>query len=84
MTDTKTYNVRGMSLDGIMRLVEKEINERLEDGEEQFRIDMQDAGFPAEDVNECIESRRAEKIAWRKETLAEMRRLLRGGEHLNS
>ena len=84
MTETKRYNTRGMNIDEIMKLVEKEIDEMFEDKEEQFRIDLQDAAFPADDANECIESRRAEKIAWRKETLAEMRRLLRGGEHLNS
>jgi vancomycin resistance protein YoaR len=76
MTETKHYNVRGLNLDEIMRLVEKEIDSTLESKEEEFRIDMQDAGFPAADTDEYIEARRAEKIAWRRETLADMRRLL--------
>ena len=66
MTETKRYNTRGMNIDEIMKLVEKEIDELFEDKEEQFRIDLQDAAFPADDADECIESRRAEKIAWRK------------------
>jgi hypothetical protein len=76
MTETKRYNVRGMSIDEILTVVERDIDGLIDENEENFRIDMQDAGFPAEGVNECIERRRAEKIAWHKATLADMRRFL--------
>jgi hypothetical protein len=86
MTETKQrYNVRGMNIDEIMALVEKVINGLIDENEENFRIDMLDGGVLLEDANECIESRRAEKIAWCKATLADMRWFLeRGGEHLSS
>jgi hypothetical protein len=75
MTEIKQrYNVRGMNIDEIMALVEKVINELIDENEENFRIDI--GGLLLEDANECIESRRAEKIAWHKATLAGMRRFL--------
>lgn len=75
MTETKQrYNVRGMNIDEIMALVEKVINELIDENEENFRIDI--GGLLLEDAKECIESRRAEKIAWHKATLADMRRFL--------
>jgi hypothetical protein len=84
MTDVKRYNVRGMNIDQALALIGKEIDDIFEEKEEQFRIDTEDAGFPADEVNDLIESRRAEKSQWRKDALAEMRRLLSGGERLNS
>jgi hypothetical protein len=85
MTETKRYDVRGLNIDGIMALVAKVIDGLIDENEENFRIDMLDGSQQLEDANKCIESRRAEKNAWRKATLAEMRRLLeRDGEHLSS
>jgi hypothetical protein len=84
MTETKHYDVRGKSIDEIMALVEQAIDELIDENEELFRISMLDDGQLPGDADACIESRRAEKIAWRKATLAEMRRLLRRGETLNS
>jgi hypothetical protein len=84
MTETKRYDVRGMNINERMALVEKVINELIDENEENFRIDMLDGGLLLEDANACIASRRTEKIAWCKATLAEMRRLLSGGETLNS
>jgi hypothetical protein len=85
MTETQSYNVRGKTLDQIMVLVAKVIDGLIDENEENCRIDMLDGGVLLEDANKCIESRRAEKNAWRKATLAEMRRLLeRDGEHLSS
>jgi hypothetical protein len=81
---TKKINTRGMNIDQALALIGKEIDEVFEEKEEQFRIDTEDAGFSTDDVNELIESRRAEKLQWRKNALAEMRRLLSGGERLNS
>jgi hypothetical protein len=80
----KKLNMRGKNIDEALALIGKEIDEVFEEKEEQFRIDTQDAGYSAEDINDLIESRRAEKLQWRKDALAEMRRLLSGGEHLNS
>ena len=79
------YNTRGKNLDQIMALVADAIDELVDENEELFRISMMDGGVLLEDADACIESRRAEKIAWRAETLAEMRRLIEhGGETLNS
>ena len=80
----KRYTVRGMTLDEIMKLVAAAIDELVDENEELFRISMMDGGVPIEAADACIESRRAEKTAWRVATLSEMRRLLRGGVHLNS
>jgi hypothetical protein len=79
MIETKRYDVRGMSVDEIMALVEKDIDGLIDENEENFRIDMLDDGVLLEDANECIESRRDEKIAWRTATLADMRRFLEDG-----
>jgi hypothetical protein len=84
MTETKRYSVRGKNIDETMKLVAETIDDLIDENEELFRISMMDGGVPIEAADACVESRRAEKIAWRKETLAEMRRLLSGGEHLNS
>lgn len=82
--NTKRWNVRGKSIDQIMNLVEKTIDELLAENEEILRIQMFDGGVSLDDADACVESRRSEKAEWRKETLAEMRRLFSGGEHLNS
>jgi hypothetical protein len=76
MKETKRYNFRGMNINERMALVEKVIDELIDENEENFRIDMLDDGLLIEDANECIESRRVEKIAWHKATLADMRRFL--------
>jgi hypothetical protein len=76
----KHYNTRGKNLDQIMALVAETIDELIDENEELFRISMMDGGVPIEDADACIASRRSEKAEWRKQTLAEMRRLLSGGE----
>ncbi|MGC1996725.1 MAG: hypothetical protein WA704_22730 [Pseudolabrys sp.] len=61
----KRYTVRGMTLDEIMKLVAAAIDELVDENEELFRISMMDGGVPIEAADACIESRRAEKTAWR-------------------
>jgi hypothetical protein len=79
MTETKRYNVRGKNIDETMKLVAEAIDELADENEELFRISVMDGGVPIEDADACIASRRTEKAEWRKQTLAEMRRLLIGG-----
>ena len=73
MTETKRHNVRGKNIDQIMALCAEAIDELVDENEELVRISMMDGGVPIEDADACIESRRAEKTAWRAETLKEMR-----------
>jgi hypothetical protein len=75
-SSTKHFSGRGMSVDEMLTVFEKELDEIFEDKEEQFRIDIQDAGFSAEDAEECLDSQHAEKAEWRKKALADMRRFL--------
>jgi hypothetical protein len=79
MTETKRYDMRGMNINERMALVETVIDGLIDENEENFRIDMLDDGLLHEDADACIESRRPEKIAWCRATLADMRRFLEDG-----
>ena len=52
--NTKRWNVRGKSIDQIMNLVEKTIDELLAENEEILRIQMFDGGVSLDDADACV------------------------------
>jgi hypothetical protein len=80
----KKFNTRGMNIEQIVAVAGKAIDEIVEESQTNFTIDILDDGYTVEDAEAIFESQRIKMAEWRKEALAEMRRLLSGGEHLNS
>jgi hypothetical protein len=81
----KKYSMRGMTVDERVAAAGKAIDEIVDESQTNFIIDIQDAGYTAEDAEEVLESQRARMAAWRKKTLADLKQWFspRGGETLN-